>query len=113
LAQNKSSYPTPDWVDVATLLSAFEAINNVHVLLTVSTAAQSRGVSLGLLAQAYEGEIGSPEARCLASSSATCSATGLRSLDAALIHLLYALDAQLASREFASVSTKGEGTPAH
>ena len=47
------------------------------------------------------GEIG--EVPPLGSVSVTCSATRLRTMEAALIHALYMLDGQLAKGEFARV----------
>lgn len=86
-------------VDVAMNMTAFEVMNDVKVELRLSTVARHgrSDIQLTGVAHSRAGEIG--ELPPLASVSVTCLATNLTSTDAALIHVLYLLDGQLAERE--------------
>lgn len=85
------------------MIVAFQAINNVRVEMRLSAGDwQGRAdVRLTMVAHPLEGEIG--EVVPLGSVSLNLLATNLRTMDAALIHGLYVLDARLASGEFASI----------
>jgi hypothetical protein len=87
------------WKDVAGNLVAFEAINGVRLELRISTADHHGRADLAVAALAHnrKAEIGGQPP--LGSVSVTISGTRLKSLEGALIHALYLLDAQLAERE--------------
>ena len=77
-------------------LVAFEVINNVRLEIRMTTA-DHRGqadLAITVLAHDRKGEIG--DLPPLGSASVTILGTRLRSLEGALIHALYVLDAQFA-----------------
>ncbi len=87
-------------------IEAFEAINKVKIELRMSTK-RTRGVGdLVIMVAAHSQAIEIGEAPSLASVSVTCSATGLKTIEAALIHALYLLDARLEGNALAGVAVK-------
>jgi hypothetical protein len=88
-----------DWKDVAGNLVAFEAINGVRLEIRISTGDYKGRADLLVTAIAHETKHEIGEAPPLASVSATCSGSRLRSLEALVIHILYTLDGRLADNE--------------
>jgi hypothetical protein len=97
LASSRGSSNGADWKDVAGNLVAFEAINNVRLEIRVSTVDYRGRADLAVAVLAHERNVEIGDRPPLASASVTCSGTRLRTLEGALIHALYRLDAQLAS----------------
>lgn len=92
--------------DVDLLIAAFEEINQVHFKVEMERRAFKGSSALFCSAAAFEMKEGSQVARCLASQSVRCLGTDLQTMDALVFQLLYALDGQLASKEFARVRKK-------
>ena len=92
-----------DWRDVAAVLIAFEAINNCHLEIRLMAGDRKGLADLKMVLSATERTAVDGVAPLLGSVSATCWAMNLRNLEAAVIQLLYQLDSQLASGEFARV----------
>lgn len=100
MASSRPSSATVEWADVAFQVVAFEAMNQVKIVLTL-TVEDNRGkadVTIG--AAAHRRSPAGVEAAPLALVSVICSATRLRTLEAAVIHTLYILDGKLAEEEF-------------
>lgn len=103
MASNRDSSRSADWRDVVGNLVAFEAINGVRLEIRMSTTDHHGRADLLILVMAHDKDKEIGEVPSLASVSVTCSATRLRTMEAALIHALYSLDGQLAKGEFAKV----------
>ena len=86
-------------MDLARLWEAVEEMNSVTVLVQLRSCVDERTPSVSMLAQAFTGEVGSPEAKCLASVSAICLGMSKQTMDAALFLLLYSLDGNIAENE--------------
>lgn len=87
-------------------LVAFEAINHVRLEIRMMTADYHGRADLTILVLAHPVETLIGERPSLDSVSVKCSGTRLRTMEAALIHALYLLDAQLASQEMAGSEGK-------
>jgi len=96
LASSRATSAGADWRDVAGNLVAFEAINGVRLEIRVSTGDHHGRADLVVAVLAHERKAEIGDQPPLASVSVTCSGTRLRSLEGALIHALYQLDAQIA-----------------
>lgn len=96
MGSNRDSLSGLGWKDVAGNLVAFEAINGVRLEIRLSTADYHGRADLAVTAIAHDrkGEIG--DLPPLGSASVTILGTRLKSLEGALIHALYVLDAQFA-----------------
>lgn len=106
MAVNRTTSNSPDTEDVTVTLHAFEHINQVRVNIRLTTKTEGRNSDLTILAECWEKQPLIGEAKFLASVSATCLALNLRTLDAAVIHVLYLLDGKLAEEEFANAAKK-------
>jgi len=100
LASRHHSLDLSELMDVTQLLCAFEEHNSVRIHLVVETLNTSKGPCLVVGAYAWDRPAEEPGARCLASVSVRCLDLNLRHWNAALTHVLYALDFQLALNEF-------------
>jgi hypothetical protein len=89
--------------DVREVLAAFEDTNRVRLEVRFSVARQVRGTDLLVTMLAYDSPGESGEVPPLASVSVKCSSMNLRAWNAVLIHAMYALDIQLALKEYGSV----------
>ena len=87
-------------LDVVSSWEAFEVINKGHVTLEITS--RLRGGNWELVATASFGDIldSEQEVQPSVSESAICSAMSWKSLDTVVFRLLYALDAQIACKEF-------------
>jgi|SRR5882672_9110855 len=83
-------------MDVTDLVAGFEAHNHVRISFRFGMAHVSKGPSLSVTAEAWEMDEDAPGAQPLASVSVICSAMNLKSWNAVLTHVMYALDFQLA-----------------
>lgn len=96
MALKRGGSNSADVVDVMALLEAFEEMNGCRVSVEMMLTKEGGIRDLWLQATAWErgGEL--PDPKVLTSVNATCSAINLRSLDAAVIRILYTLDGKLA-----------------
>lgn len=99
----KSSPIGSDWRDVAALIVAFEAINQVRIGIRIAGRDRRGSADLYVTVVADAREPAYGEVKCLGSVSSSCYSMNLRNLEDVVMQLLYRLDAQLASGEFARV----------
>lgn len=95
------------------MLQAFQHINVCSVDLGVRLEVKGSRIELVLTGVCWTHGADRREVKPLASQSVKCSTTGLRSLEAATIHLLYLLDGQLARNEFGAIGSNEGNAPAH
>lgn len=88
-------------------IAAFEKINQVRVNVRLGCVEHKGMTDLEMIAEAWALPGIQQEVKLLGSVSVRCSTINLKSMDAALIHVLYILDGKLAEEEFASVPKKG------
>jgi hypothetical protein len=106
LAQSRGSSATADLLDVAMCIRAFEEMNGCRVIVEVSSGKAGAWEDVILQALAMSSVDDPMGVRVLASVQSTLSATRLRTFDAALMHILYMLDGQLAWQEMRSAEIK-------
>jgi len=99
LAVSRGSSNGADWKDVAGNLVAFEAINGVRLEIRVSTTDAHGRADLDVAVIAHDRKAPIGEVPPWGSVSVKCSATRLRTLEGAIIHALYLMDATLARTE--------------
>jgi len=85
--------------DVTQLLEDFERHNDVRLTVSFELERTSKGPGIVMSGEAWTSDPGRTEAPLLASASVRCLALNLRHWGAAVTHLLYVLDAQLALKE--------------
>ena len=106
MASSRYSSNTPDWLDVAVNLAAFETMNKVKLEVRLEVTSQNDRAELLIAVIASTPADVTAERVALGSATVRCSATNLNTLEAALIHALYALDSQLAYSEMAGKNDK-------
>lgn len=106
MASSRFSQNTLDLTDVAVAWAAFEEINSVDVSIECRLVLRGQTREPRLYGEARERKDGSTEAQPLVLVSASSWAFGHKSLDAAVFHLLYTLDGQLAEHEMAKAGKK-------
>jgi hypothetical protein len=106
LASSQSSSNTPDVMDILSAMTAFEQQNTIVLELRLSTAKKGTEDDFWITCLAHNGSAEIGDLPPLASVSMSFLALRVKSLDAALFRALYALDAQLALNEFASMTEK-------
>jgi hypothetical protein len=89
----------PELIDI---VKAFEAQNSVELVISGQVVDGTRSTDLRWTAVAYGGDPDAPGAPILALASVRCGEKKLRTMEAVLLQLLYALDFQLAENEFRS-----------
>lgn len=92
--------------DMTDVMLAFEKHNNVRIKVDMELIIDSAAPDLMITAKAMEVESKDTEVLLLASVSVKCSSMNLKSMNAVLTHVLYALDFQLALNEFEKVPKK-------
>lgn len=92
--------------DVTDLVGAFEEQNNVRLSIRFGRVSKLGVPGLVVVAEAWTLEDVPPEAKPLASVSVICSGLNIKTWNAVLTHVMYALDFQLALNEFESVAHK-------
>jgi hypothetical protein len=85
---------------------AFEAINNVRLVLRMTTGDHKGAADLVMTVTALPRNEPDGGQLSLGSASATCSGINLRTLEGALIQLMYRLDSKLAEGAFAKTLDK-------
>lgn len=106
MASSRPSQNTLDVTDVAVAWAAFEEINSVDVSIECRLVQRGQTREPRLYGEARERKDGSTEAQPLVLVSASSWVFGHKSLDAAVFHLLYTLDGQLAELEMAKGGKK-------
>lgn len=86
-------------VDLAMNIVAFESMNNCRIVMNLTVVDRNGRGDVMIQATAYDRQLDPAVAPSLASVNVSCLSTRLLSLDAALIHVLYILDGELARRE--------------
>lgn len=106
MASRHYSLEMTEIADFRDLLMGFEEHNGVRIEVRLSLVWGALVPDIAMVAIAHEsaGEIG--VVAPLASVSVRCSATNLKTLSAALIHAMYALDFQLALNELPESAPK-------
>jgi len=106
LALKNGSSGGVDCVDVSYVLAAFQEMNKctLHVIITLEGTA-ARPVMV-LRVSAWSHPLVDVEPVLLASQKLPVGSTGPRTMEAAILQALYALDAQLAAGEFARADRK-------
>jgi hypothetical protein len=99
LARKHYSLLMTELADVTDLLVAFEAHNNLRLEFRFSVEWEDRVPDIVLFAAAHSSEWQIGEVASLALANVRCSAMNLRDWNAALTHVLYLLDGQLAENE--------------
>lgn len=106
MASNRSPLSGPDAMDAAEAWQAFQDHNDVRVVVTMRTVMGANPADLWLEGKALS-RVGSDGVRSLlAFASVKCLGSQHKTVDAALLALLYALDFQLAQAEFDKVPKK-------
>lgn len=88
--------------DVTQLLQDFEEHNQVVLDVGLHLEVTKKGPGIVMSAEAYTKDVERPGAPLLASVSVRCLDMNLKHWGAAITHLLYVLDAQLALNEMLS-----------
>lgn len=85
--------------DVTDMLNGFQQHNSCRIVVEVSVEVVDQVPGIVLVAKAYEGDPALLGAKPLGSVSVKCSTMNLKAWNSALIHVMYALDFQLALNE--------------
>ncbi len=106
MASSRDSSNSPDWRDLADILNAFEDENHLTVNIRLSPVVT--GTTTDIRLEAVWWKVGEDyvDRRHSDYLSVTCLATNRKSLEAAILALLYQLDFKLASDEFDGVVKK-------
>lgn len=88
------------------VLLAFEAMNRVKLEIRIGRVDDGPASDLALTALAHQEGTEIGDQAPLASASVRCSAMNLKTLDSAVLALMYRLDFQLAELEFARAKTE-------
>jgi len=100
LASNRDTSNGPDWRDFAEAMAAFESQNGMRLSLQMSTVELGRDVDLCVRLMASTPNGAPAELAQSVSEERYMSSMNRRTLEAALLQLLYALDARLAWEAF-------------
>lgn len=104
LASSRDTRNGPDLRDVTAVMMAFEAINQVELVIHLTVEQISMRNYLVMEAQAFDKLKPKAEARLLASANAKVGSSDPRTMDAAIMQLMYKLDGQLAAGEFSKLT---------
>lgn len=113
LGSSRGTSNGPDAVDVAAVLVAFEQMNQLRLIVTLRTCEGMETPDCWLEGKALSKVSVSGVRSLLAFASVRCGSTGLKTLDSAVLNLLYALDFQLAENELARTVKAAKPPPAH
>lgn len=92
--------------DVRDLIMAFEQHNTVALTFRFALEMTGKAPDVVVTAEAHQNRSAIGEAPALASVSVKCSVMNLKTWNAVLTHVMYALDFQLALNELASAEPK-------
>lgn len=101
MASSRDSLNSADVVDLAAVMAAFQGINRCRIVVTLTVEENGPSSDIRIGATALQDDPDGPEVKTLASVNVLCLANRLRTVDPAILSLLYKLDFQLASEEFA------------
>jgi len=100
LALSRDTRNGADLIDVAAVMVAFQAINEVTVEIRCGLAAGTNNALLSFVFTAFTLETADAEPVLLASVTRRVPFSAARTMDAAILQGLYALDAEMARGEF-------------
>jgi len=106
LASSRGTSSGPDALDSATALQAFQDQNKVRIVVTLRLVANGGPPDFWLEGKALSQVSADGVRSLLAFASVKCLGSRHQTTDAALLALLYALDFQLAEKEFDMVKKK-------
>lgn len=112
MASSRPSYHQPDVKDTASALSAFEEQNKIRIVTTLRSALHQGQPDLWLEGKALSERSENGDRTLLAFASVRCLAMNHKHLDTALLALLYALDFQLAEKEWGEAEKAAKLPPA-
>lgn len=95
-----------DVVDVKYVLGAFEQINKCKLEINIYLQGTPARPEVWLKMWAWEPLVDRMEAKPLAYQKTLIGSSGPRSMEAAILQAMYALDAQMAEQEFAKTIRK-------
>jgi hypothetical protein len=101
LASSRGSSNAADVVDLAAVMAAFQGMNRCRIVITLTAEEKGGSADIRLGAAALADGQEGMEVTTLASANALCLANRHQTTDQAILSLLYKLDFQLASDEFA------------
>lgn len=101
MASRHHSLNLSEVADVTDLISSFEQHNEVRIEVRMSVVMTTSGPDLQITTVAHDKKKEIGEAAPLASTSAICSATNLKTVMGVLTHAMYTLDFQLVVNELA------------
>jgi len=96
LATSRLSSNSPDLLDVAAVMAAFEQINTCRITLHGRVEDQDTDPHLVLIVSALEDLQDLPDPKYLASVNATCHAGSHKTIEGAILWALYQLDWRIA-----------------
>jgi hypothetical protein len=108
LALRNGSFQGIVMVDLVAMVEAFEQGNSVRIALRAELTTWKGQRDIQWTAEAYEQTLEHSGALPLVYVSVRCMERRLATMEAVLMHLLYALDFQLAEREFKALGEKGQ-----
>lgn len=100
MAVSRLTLSNPDLVDVASVMEAFETINNCAITLHGRVGGPDGSRRLELIVSALEDLQDGPDQRYLASVNVNMSPVSHRTIEGAILWALYQLDWQLAQTEW-------------
>jgi hypothetical protein len=106
LASSRDTSNAPDWKDLASIIDSFQQTDNVLVAFTMGTTIIAGIPDLEIVCVWNTRERVDAGLAALGSQKLTCSGSRMKSLEAALLALLYRVDFQLALEEFEGVKKK-------
>lgn len=106
MAQRHHSLDLSEMGDVTDMLLGFEEHNHCRIAFRFGLVHSGKTPTVAIDGEAWTEFLGEPGAQLSASVNVKCSDLNLRTWNAALIHVLYALDFQLALNEFEGAGTK-------
>jgi hypothetical protein len=103
LALSRDTRNGADLIDVAMVMAAFEAINNVSLEVRCGLVGGTNDAQLSFVFTAFTRETVDAAPVLLASVTRRAPYSKARTMDAAILQGLYALDAEMARKEFTGV----------
>ena len=103
MALSRDTRNGADLIDVAMVMAAFEAINKVRLEVRCGLVDGTNDAQLSFVFTAFTRETADAEPVLLACVTRRQSYSKVRTMDAAILQGLYALDAEMAREEFTRV----------
>lgn len=99
MASNRFSSNSPDVIDVAAVMEAFQTINKVELSLIGKVDGPEGRASLTFWVHAHDRSVAIWEAQPLASVKCNLGFGGYKTMESAIMSALYQIDWELAKRE--------------